>query len=227
VLFLVLLGIWHNRRPHIVISGKVIYEEFKKGDIELYWTTVLNYGGPPDPRFQHGLTYLPEPGSYRFIIHKNYGNIYICARNKGLMHESFAYFISDAIKIGTNDMRGYNIVLRQNKLLMDDYEGPTIRISGRVICSHCKKGIISICVYSTDWYRKVRLPPDIAKVNLAMPGDFRLEVPKNFGKVCLVAVNIPEGEKSGNSPKCLQASYINNPVVLKDVDINNIEITFN
>jgi len=210
----------------VTVTGRVIYDEFKKGDIEIYWTKKLNYGRPniqsPDNK-----TYLPKPGFYILKVPKDSGDIYICARNRGSMYESFAYYISDPINIGLNDIRGYDITLKTKKLLMDDYEGETVRLSGKVFCGHCKKGIIAVCVYSIDWYRKVRLPPDIAKVTLVTPGDFSLEVPTNIGGVYLMAINIPEGERSGNSVKCLRASYINNPLIVKDADIKEIEITIN
>jgi len=224
---IIMLFIRGSRAPYVSISGRVVYDQFVKGDIELYWTSILNIGGPPDPRFQQGLTYLAKPGPYRLKVPRNFGNIYICARNKGSMHESFAYFISEPISIGLEDLNRYDIVLKPNKLLMDDYQGPTVKLSGEVSCRNCEKGKISVCVYSQDWYGKVRLPPDIAKTSLKSPGDFSLEVPQGSGKICLLAVSIPEGEKSGNSPRSLQASYPDNPLTVTDKDINGLQIIIN
>lgn len=219
--------LWRHHRPYVIVSGEVTYDEFAKGEIEILWITKLNWGGPPNPHFPQGVVYMPKPGRYKLRIPKKHDSVYICARNKGNLHESFAYFISDPIKIRGDDIRDYDIVLKTKKILMDEYKGQTITLSGKVFCRKPKKGIIEVCVYSLDYYRKVRLPPDIAKVKLDALGDFSVDIPKNMGEICLMAVNIPEGEESGNSIKCQRGSYKNNPIIAGSADIENINITIN
>lgn len=221
ILVLISLFFYRHHKPYTVISGEIIYDEFKKGLIEVYWSAELKLGYP----IKKGLIYLSRPGPYRLMVPKeDYGDIYICGRNRGLPRESLAYFISDLTRVGKKDIRNFNIVLKTNKLLMDGYKGRTARLSGRILCGRYKKGVIDICVYSPDYYNKVRLPPDIAKIVLSAPGDFSVDVPVNTGKVYVVAVNIPEGENSGNSPDCPKADYGGNPVLVGYEDIDNIDI---
>lgn len=221
--FLTVPYICYYKRSYVTVSGQIIYNEFEKGDIEVYWTPSLNNGPPKIGE----LLYLQKPGFYMFKLPKNYGNIYLCARNRGDVHESFAYFISEPIRIGSKDISRYNLILKTNKLLINDYKGETVNISGRVICSYFRDGTIDVCVYRPDYFRKVRLPPDIAKVTLPRPGDFTIKVPKDIGEICLLAINIPQGERNGNSPLCLRGSYANNPLVIKETDISGIEIIIN
>lgn len=223
LLSLIFLFFYRQPKPDVTISGEIIYDEFKKGSIELYWTTKLKLGMP----WQEGLTYLSGPGHYKLKIPKDYNNIHICARNKGSLHESFAYFISDPIKVGKDDILHYDIILKTNKLLMDDYQGETIKLSGKILSAQYKNGKIVVCIYSPEHFKKIRLPPDIARVSLGKPGDFSVKVPLDIGKVCIIAINIPEGVSSGNSPLCPRAAYISNPVIVKDKDINGINITIN
>jgi hypothetical protein len=223
LLLLVFLFFYRQFKPDVIFSGKIIYDEFKKGSIEIYWTTNLQHGTPR----QKGLTYLSAPGSYSLRIPKNYNNIYICARNRGSLHESFAYFISDPIKVGKTDRLNYDIILKTNKPLMDDYRGKTIRLSGKISFVQYKNGKMVICIYSPEYLKKIRLPPDIARTSLDKPGSFSVKVPIGIGKVCVVAVNIPEGASSGNSPLCPRADYISNPVIVEDKDISGIDIVIN
>lgn len=218
----VIRGVFTDK-PNIIISGRIIYDEFKKGDIELYWTAKLKHGDP----MQEECIYLSRPGPYELKIPRDYGNVYICSRNKGSPHESFAYFISDPVKIGRDNIKNYDISLKTNKLLMDGYKGETVSLSGRILCRQYKKGVVVVCVYSPDYYKKIRLPPDIAKAVLPAPGDFDIEIPADIGEVYIVAINIPEGESSGNSPGCPRADYNGNPVFIEDKNIKGIDIIIN
>lgn len=220
---LVFLFFYRQFSPDVIFSGKIIYDEFKKGSIEIYWTTELQHGTP----WQRGLTYLSAPGSYKLKIPKHYNNIYICARNRGSLHESFAYFISDPIKVGKTDRLNYDIILKTNKPLMGDYQGKTIQLSGKISYIQYKNGKIVVCIYSPEHLKKIRLPPDIARVSLDKPGSFSVKVPLNIGEVCVVVVNIPVGVSSGNSLLCPRGAYSSNPVIVKDKDINGINIMIN
>lgn len=215
----------HPMPQRIALSGKVTYDEFKKGDIEIYLTSWLEHGAPNAAHMVGEVLRLAQPGPFRFLVPKNYGVVYICARNRAAPLKSLAYYISDPILVGDKDIPGCDVILKTNRRLMEGYTGATVTLSGRVLCKEYKKGVLDICVYSPDWYKKVRLPPDIAQTTLRAPGDFSVTVPAGIGDVCLAAVNIPEGERSGNSPRCLRGSYAHNPVRVGNADIGGIEIT--
>ncbi|MBN2482679.1 MAG: hypothetical protein JXD21_00590 [Candidatus Omnitrophica bacterium] len=217
------IKIWHQQRSYIVIEGEVVYDEFEKGDIEVLWSKKLQHGNPA----AQGIVYLNRPGRYTLKIPKNSGPIYLLSRNRGDTPQkrySFAYFISDPIVIGEENISHYTIPLRANRLVMERYSGPTVTISGQVYDAQFTGGRVEVGVYEVERYHKVRLPPDIANIVLSAPGPYTISVPQGVGDVCLMAVTVPPGASSGNDPRCRRVSYKDNPLHIGDSDLTDIDM---
>jgi hypothetical protein len=218
----IVLGCRDNEASQVRISGEIIYDDFSQGEIEVFWAEKLTKGKP----LVKDLKVLPGPGSYSLAVPKDQGEIYILARNRGELRTSYAYFISDPLQITDKDIPDFKIFLKKNQLFMERYSGPVVEISGTLDFPRYVSGKLEVGAYRPETYSKVRLPPDLAKVELSGPGSYRIKVPFGWGKVAVVAVYIPEGERSGNSPLSQHKLYKNGALVVGSNNIENINFGF-
>jgi len=216
-----------TRSGMIKVQGRVYYDVYKKEDIIIYWRRDLTRGTPvPGNR---PLVVKRIPGAYSIYIPKDIAGFYICARGnivKGRdKNHSVAYFISDFITVDPKKETIYTyIYLKKRKVLMDDYAGKTVKISGKVSQANYTRGFISIAVETPQNYKKVFLPPDIAQKFIPRTGDYDIKVPAGIGRVYIHALNYPDKDCYGDMPGVVSASYKNNPVDIGNFDIEGVDI---
>ena len=97
-------------------------------------------------------------------------------------------------------------------------EGPRVRLSGRLICDGCGRIDLDIFQPGQDGPGGRKM---MGKMKFE-PGEYEIEVPKNFGRLLLEAFVDLDG--NGPGPGDWMGSYANNPVVIGADDVANIDI---
>ncbi len=215
------------RKDMVKVQGEVYYDDYNKEDILIFWRKNLLRGAPkPTSR---PLVIKQVPASYNIYIPKTVKSFYICARGnvvKGkIKNNSTAYFISDLITIDPKkDKIFIDIPLKKRAMVMNNYQGRVVKISGKIVQQKYKKGFISIAVETPENHKKVFLPPDIAQKFIAGPVDYTIDVPEGVGEVYINALHYPNENYYGDMPGVLSAAYINNPVKVGSSDIYGVDI---
>jgi hypothetical protein len=96
-----------------------------------------------------------------------------------------------------------------------DDQGPTVKISGRVILADWKQGEVRIDAFDGDQVaaasKKGQQPRVVSQTTIARPGEFELYVPVSAGRVWLGAV-VDEDQDGRPGPLDPAAWYSGNPV---------------
>lgn len=214
----------------VKVCGKVFYNDYKGGDIFVFWRKDLRLGFP---RPENSPVLVRNvPGEYCVYVPKSVGDFYISAKcaivDGSIKNQSDAYFVSDLIMVEPGkDLIKLNVYLKKKKKLMDYYSGPTIKISGKIVQKDYAGGLFAVTVQTLENQKKVYLPPDINHKYISSPGSYSIDVPANIGKVYINALNYPSSDLNtvvGDMPGVIFSSNKNNPIEIGAFDITNFDI---
>lgn len=216
----ILMDYYHG--PTVTISGKVIFPEYESGIISVF--ASRKYYGPPDI----ALTVISMPGEYSLKVPHHLGDIYLRATHSLIGKKDGNSRIKKAkvyslfpIRIGSSDIKGVDLTLGKSVIL---FSGPSVTISGKVIYPEYKEGQqIRISASSSA----KRGPADIAFAELSFPGEYSLEVPKDYGDLYIWVTTLQPGEKMPRKDTLQPSgSYRNNPLKIGSVDIKGVDLVF-
>ena len=217
----------------VTISGTVVYDNYEKGYILISWSRADL--GEDGGFLGAAPVTLEKPGLFSIKVPKNVGDIHI-----GIDYYGSVNNISDIdskakvtastdygpIKIGSDNVELGDLQLEDEKSLMDDYKGPTVKIAGKVIVNNYDKGLIFIFVKDEKSF-KGKITKVIAFKSLAVPEDYAIEVPQGAGNVYIYALNLttddPE-KANGLMPGTRTGYYAENPLNIKSSDLDNVDI---
>lgn len=219
----------------VTISGIVVYDNFKKGCIQVFW--VKEDGDLESGRPEIGESViLKEPGIFSIKVPKDVGSInivinyydqFVDVSNINVKTPKVAFISYGPVEIGSDNVELGDLRLEETKKpLMEDYNGLTVRITGKVLVDKYEKGLILILVEDEKSFKE-KNPSKIAFKRLVSPGDYTIELPQGVGNVCVYALNVPTNdpeEARGNMPGTRVGYYDGNPINIKSSDLGNIDI---
>lgn len=204
----------------VKISGKVrgVYDR----DAGLQVTAHKDIFHNPEKQLDFiAITEVDSFSEYLLEVPKGIGKIYVTAFNPPdkateliPYNVPFAVYSGNPLNIKDQDIDGVDIVFRRKTpVLMDDYNGRTVTISGRISMDNYKEGHIGITA-NVDRQG----PPGVNMVIIDKPGKYSLKVPKDFGELYIAVFNVKDGISLG------KGIYSKNPIVVKNRNIKNIDI---
>ncbi len=104
-----------------------------------------------------------------------------------------------------------------NKQIMQDYKGPTIKISGNITLPNYTGGIIKVSLRSKNY--NPGSPPDIALIDVYKPGAYFLLAPVGYGEA-IIRASYWETDASGRPRRSSQYMSIK----IGKSDIGNIDL---
>lgn len=210
----------------VTVSGEIVYDNYQEGELLLYWSKNIKQTSRPQDIGTRPLI-LDKPGAFSIGIPKNVGKIYIMSEciKAG---EKVAQIISEPVMVTSGDVDVGTLFLEEFKsVIMEDYKGPTVKISGKIISDNYSGGVIHIIVYKdAESYGENLSSGDVAFKSLSRPGTYTIEVPRGIGKVYIFAVDIPTDDPQvarGDMPGTRIGHY-KNPLEVKDNDIKGVDI---
>lgn len=208
----------------VKICGKVTGGYNKDELLYITLSKVVNNIEAPELEFAV-VSKIDSSGEYCIEVPMGIGNVNLTVFNPPDATSElikykvpFAMYTENPLRINDKDISGVDIVFkphRKSPVLMEDYDGQTVSISGKVFMDDYKDGHIGITANTGE-----AGPPGINVVIIEKPGKYSLNVPKNFGEVYIAASNVKKGK-----PQFRKGAYLNNPILVEDKDIKKIDIT--
>ena len=118
-----------------------------------------------------------------------------------------------------------NILIAQKPpMMMDDYKGPIVTISGKVFggldYEKIEEGSIVILAKIVSEGESIREALTVAGTRISEPGEYSIVLPKDFGNIHIVAIQL-----KGETPQMLRGTYQANPIKIGSSDIQGVDIT--
>ena len=211
--------------PTLTISGKVVFPGHKQG--QLIRIIVFT---PPTKTKESTLVAikdLSQPGDYSVEVPRSLGNAYLTVVPLEPAEEGPIGYrpirglgrSSKLIKGSHSDIKGVNVTIGEGEPSsprMEDYQGPTLTISGKVVFPGHKQGqLIRIIVFTPP--TKTKESTLVAIKDLSQPGDYSVEVPRSLGNAYLTVVPLEPAEEGpigyrpirglGRSSKLIKGSH--------------------
>jgi hypothetical protein len=211
--------------PTVTISGKIIFPNYNG---ERFRISAIK---PLVQRPQDTVSSMQvfRPGEYSIKVPQDIGdvNIRVIALkpgqnfNDGTRPEEGRYE-NNPLKVGRYDIKGIDItVKRHHILLMDNYQGPTVTISGKIIFPNYNGERFRIGARS----HPSKFPEDIALEEIYHPGGYFLKVPQNIGDVYIRGMFLRPGEL--RTAKYSTKEYNEGrPIKVETSDIRGVDIRF-
>jgi hypothetical protein len=206
----------------IVLSGKVIFDEYRGGEI----TISVNTEGTSYESKQFKIlnsVVLEEPGFFFISVPMHSGKVFLeaySARNTpdGLEYLAWGKYSSNPLMADTENIGDLNIRISDISInnKMSGYQGETVAIKGRVIFDKYRSGPIFINASSAKGAQS-----NINSVSIDSPGEYVMEVPVDTGTVYITAVN--SDQEVRQSQKAI-GGY-GNPLTVGSADIEGIDIS--
>jgi len=208
----------------VKICGKVTGGYNKDGLLYIALSKVVNNIEAPELEFAV-VSKIDSSGEYCIEAPMGIGNVNLTVFNPPDAASElikykvpFATYLGNPLHINDKDISGVDIVFKphgKTPVLMEDYDGQTVSISGKVFMDDYKDGHIGITANADE-----PGPPGINIVIIEKPGQYSFSIPKNFGEVYIAAFNIREDKSQSYSEV-----YPKNPILVKDKNIKKIDIT--
>jgi len=214
----------------VKVCGNVFYDDYKGGDILVYWRKKLRLEFPrPENK---PCVIKSVPGKYCIYVPKIAGSFYVSAKctliNSAIKKGSDAYFVSDLIVVDPQkDKIKIDVHLKKRKKLMDYYKGQVVQVSGRIIQENYIGDLLAVAVETPENHRKVYLPPDINHKFISHPGNYSIYVPVNIGKIYINVLSYPDTDPYkvvGDMPGVIFSNYKNNPIDVGFADIDGVDL---
>lgn len=202
----------------ITISGKVIYPGYKSGQrIKIVVKDKSEQG-----LIDVASVDILQPGRYSLKVPKevvvkraSIGALVIDSAGKPTS-EGGRY--TEALEIGETNINGIDIVIKAPTPVNENYNGPTVNISGNIDFPAYKNGQ-RIRIFAKTYSGPG--PADIAYIDIPEPGAYVLKVPKGTGRAYVGAIVV----KSEEVVTTEKGRYKNSPLEIQDSDLTGIDIT--
>jgi hypothetical protein len=211
--------------PTVTVSGRIIFPGYRQGQLIHIVVAPLPSG---DVALASPLVtlYLEEPGEYSLSLPRNAGNVKFRASvfEAGMYGSVAKGGLAEPLKVGDRDLDGVDITILPKggqSLLMRSYQGPTVRVSGRVIYPGYREGQ-QVRIVARSFPEEA--PADIEILDLSRPGEFSLQVPRYMGELYLGAVVLQPGETRPGPDNLRKLYNQGRPVKVNASDIQGVDI---
>lgn len=107
--------------------------------------------------------------------------------------------------------------------VMEDYDGPAVTLSGRVIYPDYTPGQRITVTVKNSPSASIR-DTQFARINLSGPGDYSIRVPQNLKDVYIIATVLKEGGMGFGENDYKWGIYSDSPMAVESSDIGDLDI---
>lgn len=201
----------------VKISGNIVFKDYFRDSI------VIAAVAAARPGKNINEIVVNKPSQYLLEVPRNAGDINLRAINIDYKYNIVHHGVcnDNPIHVAEYDMAGKDIYFKNGgrPFLMQNYFGPTVRLSGKITCNDYKKGWIAINIWQGSKLKRCQ----IAYKELQKPGIYVIEVPKNAGEIYIEAYNVTDFLKD-DYEGFSKGDYLISPLLVTDKNLKDIDI---